>query len=416
MHRPRISRQHTGFSLFGAWLIGVVLSAFLASPADAATPQRLIEVGGAYSLHSDVLNEQRQYFVHLPPSYWRTSSAQRRYPVLYMLDGENFFVTAADVTDFMSGGTNGNYAIPEMIVVGVINTQRTRDMTPTHIVHGAGGIGDWSSSGRSDRFFDFLERELIPRIDRDYRTLPYRVAAGHSLAGLAVVNAFQLHPEMFQASIALDPSLWWDDSYSLRLAQKKPAFASGHNRLYIGLANTPSIDGMYSGIAKVHMDAIRAYASFMSDQDVTRKRFELDYFPNEEHGSVPLVALYNGLAFTFLHYKLTFAEGLNHPDHIGEHFNRVSVLLGINLPPPEALLNVMGYMAMNDLKEPNKAVSLFELATSYYPQSSNAYESLGEGHANAGQRAQAHLDYQKALELDPDNMMAKDALLKLEHP
>lgn len=413
MHRPAHGRIRHALR-FAIGLAAIGLMAMPAASIAATKPDRLIEVGGAYNLHSDVLNEQRQYFVHLPPSYWRADGSNHRYPVLYVLDGENFFVTAADMTDFMSGGMNGNYAIPEMIVVGVVNTNRTSDMTPTHIVHGAGGIGDWSSSGGAEPFLAFLEHELMPRIEHDYRTLPYRVVAGHSLAGLAAVNAFQAHPSMFQASIALDPSLWWDDSYALHQAQRKDTPATGLNRLYIGLANSPSIDGPYSGIARVHMDAIRAYASFMRGWDASHSRFDMDYFPNEEHGSVPLVALYDGLEFVFSHYKLTFAEGLNHPDRIPAHFAQVSALLGVDLPPPENLLNVMGYMAMNDLKDPAKAITLFKLATTYYPRSSNAYESLGEGYVNAREDARAADAFQKAIDLDSGNTMAKDALSKLK--
>lgn len=400
--------------LVGLTLISLFLCVASAANAAAPKPLRVIEVGGAYTLASEVLHEKREYFVHLPPSYWQASGNQRHYPVLYMLDGENFFVTASDITDFMSGGTNGNYAIPEVVVVGVINTNRTRDMTPTRIVHGSGGIGDWSASGGSEDFFRFLQTELIPRIDRDYRTLHYRIAAGHSLAGLAVVNAFQHHPGMFQATIALDPSLWWDNGYLLRTAPEERMPLANRSRLYIGLANTPSINGIYAGIAKVHMDAIGAYASHMSEQPALHDRFAMEYFPTEEHGSVPLVALYNGLEFIFHDYKLTFASGLNDPEGIVGHFRKVSDLLGIDLPPPETLLNEMGMMAMKDLKDPPKALTLLTLATTFYPRSSNAQESLGEAHESAGRIDDAITDYRKALERDPGNVLAKSSLARLQ--
>jgi tetratricopeptide (TPR) repeat protein len=139
----------------------------------------------------------------------------------------------------------------------------------------------------------------------------------------------------------------------------------------------------------------------------------LDYFPSEEHGSVPLMALYKGLEFIFKHYKLTFAEGLNHPEHIAAHFDKVSAMLGTRFLPPEQLINVMGYMVLNDLKEPAKAIALFTLNTTCYPQSANAYDSLGEAYASIGKKDMAIKNYEKSVELNPDNANGKAWLKKL---
>ena len=378
--------------------------------SQAATNSRPFEIGSCLTIDSKVLHEQRQYCVHLPDSYTYAANAQRHYPVLYMLDGEDFFGTAAEVTDFMSSGTNGNYAIPEMIVVGIVNTNRTRDLTPTHTLVGLGGIGDFSSSGGAAAFLSFLNHELLPQIDHNYRTMPYRILAGHSLAGLAAVDALQNQPQMFQATIAIDPSLWWDNEVMLTQAKTLLIHSDLHNRLYIALANTPSIDGPFANIASVHMNAIRAYAHFMETNPVFRQRFKMDYFPSEEHGSVPLVGLYNGLEFIFEGYKLTFAEGLNHPERIVAHFEKESTMLGTNFPPPEKLINAIGYMALNDLKDPAKAIALFTVNTTSYPQSFNAFDSLGEAYATFGKKTLAILNYKKSLELNSNNTNAKEWL------
>jgi predicted alpha/beta superfamily hydrolase len=379
----------------------------------AAQVSAPVNIGSCTIIESKVLHEPRKYCVHLPPSYAYAGSAQRRYPVLYMLDGENFFVSAADVTDFMSAGVNGNYAIPEMIVIGVNNTSRTRDLTPSHSLSHSGGTGDLSSSGGGAAFLSFLDQELIPQVEHDYRTMPYRILAGHSLAGLTAINAFQNKPQMFQATIAIDPSLWWDGELMLKEAKASPSAGTGSNRLYVALANSPSIDGIYAHIASTHMNAIRAYAQFMEANTGFRPRFKLDYFPAEEHGSVPLIALYGGLQFIFENYKLTFAEGLNHPEHINEHFEKVSATLGARFLPPEQLVNVMGYMALNDLKDPAKAIALFSLNTANYPQSANAYDSLGEVCAATGKKEQAIESYEKSVELNPGNTNGKMWLQKL---
>lgn len=289
-------------------------------------------------------------------------------------------------------------------------------MTPTHIEHASGGIADVSASGGAADFLSFMEKELMPRIDGAYRTMPYRILAGHSFAGLAVINAFEQHPSMFQATIAIDPSLWWDDELMLKRARAAPVSSQGHNRLYLALANTPSIDGPYAGIASIHMHAIRAFAGFMQDSASMRDRFKLDYFASEEHGSVPLLALYNGLAFVFEGYKLSFADGLNHPERIAAHFEQVSTLLGTRFPPPEQLVNGMGYMALNDLKDSAKAIALFTINTQAYPQSANAYDSLGEAYARAGRNDLAADNYRKSLGLNPGNANARAWLDKQASP
>lgn len=384
-------------------------------PALAAGDVTPINVGSCFTIESKLLHEKRSYCVHLPASYQQVGAEKKRYPVLFMLDGENFFVTATGVVDFLSSGINGNYVIPEMIVVGVTNTERTRDMTPSHSLSHTGGIGDFSSSGGGAVFLSFLAQELVPQIEHDYRTMHYRVLAGHSFAGLEAINAFQNKPQLFQAVIAIDPSLWWDHEFMLKEARTM-AFSPSNtkkNRLYIALANTPSIDGIYAGIASTHMNAIRAYAQLMSQNASFRTRFKLDYFPAEEHGSVPLLALYGGLKFVFDKYQLTLAAGLNHPENITTHFDQVSDMLGVRFLPSEQLINVLGYMAMNDLQEHAKAIALFSLNTAYYPDSANAYDSLGKAYVCIGNKELAIENYRKSVELDPNSENGQAWLKKL---
>ncbi len=97
--------------------------------AGAATAQadRLISIGSRDSLWSDVLGEERPYWVYLPASYDDARYALVDYPVLYLLDGDTHFHLATGVVQFMSEGANANIQIPEMIVVGVPSANRTRD-------------------------------------------------------------------------------------------------------------------------------------------------------------------------------------------------------------------------------------------------------------------------------------------------
>ena len=92
--------------------------------------------------------------------------------------------------------------IPEMIVVALANTQRSRDFTPTHVASGPYSAG----SGGAAAFLRFMKEELIPQIESRYRTLPQRTLVGHSLGGLLTLSAFVEQPEMFTRVRDLRPA------------------------------------------------------------------------------------------------------------------------------------------------------------------------------------------------------------------
>ena len=160
-----------------------------AQEVDTPSEPQPITIGETFSLTSEVLGEERAYSVYLPASYHSTTYAPRRYPVLYLLDGDANFHPTTGMVRYMGEGINGNVQIPELIVVAIPNTDRNRDLTPTHSMIGNGGVvaPSLEASGGGDRFLDFIERELFAAIDSTYRTLPYRVLVGHSFGGLPIL-------------------------------------------------------------------------------------------------------------------------------------------------------------------------------------------------------------------------------------
>src|SRR5882762_8466569 len=128
------------------WLV-IFTGATVAQEKDAA-----IKIGERFTLHSKLLGEDRQYWVYLPESYNSKSQAPEAYPVLYLLDGDALFHSATGVVQFMS--RNGNVQIPELIIIAVPNTNRTRDLTPTHSLRNQLGkeSASLTSSGGGDAF------------------------------------------------------------------------------------------------------------------------------------------------------------------------------------------------------------------------------------------------------------------------
>jgi len=93
-----------------------------------------IVIGTKYILHSNILNEDREYWISLPESYSNEESSYKRYPVLIVLDGNAHFRSITGMVNYMSSGYNGNTRIPEMIVVAIQNVNRRRDFTPDKII------------------------------------------------------------------------------------------------------------------------------------------------------------------------------------------------------------------------------------------------------------------------------------------
>ena len=226
-----------------------------------------VSIGTVDSLWSAKLDEYRPYLVYTPPSYADTSSTPQRYPVLYLLDGDAHFHSVSGLVQILGTGVNGTFVIPEMIVVAIPNTDRTRDLTPTHTTVGFDGqpTPAFEHSGGNPAFFSFLREELIPRIESRYRTMPYRVFVGHSFGGITTLNALYTIPETFDAYVAIDPSLWWDHEVLLRRA--KGYFGSArleHKALYVAQANTVQPDDT---LPNPHFSAITSFDAVMRAYD-----------------------------------------------------------------------------------------------------------------------------------------------------
>lgn len=206
------------------------------------------------SLQSTRLGEARRYRIRLPESYARTPD--ERYPVIYVLDGASQDVhTAASAALMARIG-----AMPEAIVVGIPNTSgegRNRDYTPPGMRQDAEQAN--SPSGQADRFLAFLQGELIPQVERDFRTSDERMLVGNSRGGLFVVYALTAEPGLFGAYIANSPALWRDDA---AMVHRLDTFLRSHRGLHatlflsLGGAENPKMTYAYrQAIAMLQREA-----------------------------------------------------------------------------------------------------------------------------------------------------------------
>jgi len=371
-----------------------------------------ITIGQRLLIDSQVLGEDRPYWVYLPESYNDEKYSPKKYPVLYLLDGDGFFHSATGLVQYMSAGLGGfNVQIPELIVVAIPNTNRTRDLTPSRQnVDSDGNESPFPQSGGGNAFLKFIRDELFPKIDSDYRTAPDRTLVGHSLGGLITLHALLDAPEMFQGYIAIDPSLQWDNQLLVRHAEEKLGDERERSAsVYISLANgTDSVTGEPS----VLETSGRAFSRILASDDYPNISFALQYFAAEDHGSVPLLSLYHGLLHVFEGFKFPIWDFIANPSiaAVKAHYEGVSERLGIEVQPPEATINQLGYVLLYRVEDVDKAVELFALNVSNYPDSFNVYDSLGEAYMVRGDKILAIENYEKSLVLDPDNENAKRQL------
>jgi len=328
--------------------------------------------------------------------------------VLYILDGDAHFHSASGVVQFMSDGSIGNTQIPEMMVVAIPNTFRTRDLTPTHTTKSESGKQEPSlaSSGGGEAFLNFLQNELIPHIEANYRTLPHRVLVGHSLGGLLATDALLRQPPIFQGYIAIDPSLWWDDQLLLRKANERLQKTNDfRGAIYISVANNPPAEDFDANRAK---NSCMDFASLLQKNNSPVFHSAVQYFDSENHGSVPLLSLYHGLLFLFDGYKPP-DSAIDHPELLNEHFAKVSERLGVQFLPPEQMVDLFGNIMLYNKRSPNKAIEWFRINVTNYADSFNANDSLATAYIRKGEKELALKSYEASWNLNR-NRWADDSV------
>lgn len=349
-------------------LLLLILKAITATPSTVDRMERI---------KSAVLGEEREYQVHLPDSYrW---AQDRRYPVLYVLDGQTHFFHSAGSVSFLAAEGE----LPEMIVVALTSTVRIRDFTQTD------WASHWVGGGGAGKFRRFLSTELIPEIDRNYRTDGFRILSGHSAGGQFVLYCLTTEPSLFRGYIAISPSLDWDNNLPQRSLEESFKSTSQLDAfLYVARSDD-------SGQALADYERL---VETLKSKSPRGFRWHSQPFPDETHGSIPLLAQIDALRRLYAGYRfhndkldkgLAFAE---------EHFENLSKTVGWPLGIPEGVINSLGYAALSR-GEIQNAIALFKRNVEANPYSANAYDSMADGYAEAGMWKEAAHAAERAVAL-----------------
>lgn len=368
-----------------------------------------IVIGKVDSIYSKILDENRKLWIHVPAS-------EGKFPVVYLLDGDGHFRSVVGMIHQLST-VNRNTICPKMIVVGILNTNRSRDLTPSKgdINHPYVDKALVERSGGGENFIAFMKQELFPYMESNYPVQPYRIFIGHSYGGLIVLHTLFHHTSLFNAYIAIEPSLWWGDQKLLKEIKRFPMDRSFDRiSLYLGIANTLKAgmdtlqvlkDTTYS---TMHIRSILDFKNLLVRKFTNKIRFKTKFYSSDDHLSVPFIAEYDAIRFIFDFYKFKY-----HPDDrknpnidlfesIKRHYQEVSKKLGYIEKPSESLLNELGYHYLFK-KQFKKAEKFFHLRVTNYPRSYRAYDALGDYFRAVGDNHQAIENYKKSLSLNKDS-------------
>lgn len=244
----------------------LVVAGLFASPAAATNPQgQPVHIATTYQLQSDLLGDSRQINVWLPPGY---AQNEDRHSVVYLLDGalDQDFHHIAGLAQL--GSLSWTYG--PVIVVGVQTRNRQRELTPPPVDPRYRHA--FPASGGARRFRAFLAEEVVPFVERTFRTGARRAVMGESLAGLFVVDTLLAQPELFHDYVAISPSLWWDDRRPMReaAARLQAHRPLAGRRLYLAIADEggtmqEGVDLLRAAIEHLPGDAISLMYSDRSD-------------------------------------------------------------------------------------------------------------------------------------------------------
>ena len=391
-----------------SWLIPLLILSFYFQQnlCLAQNDGEVIGIGKYRIMHSTLLNEDRLLFIHLPEDYDDTSL---HYPVLYLLyvDLYNYFTDAVMITEKLASSGE----IPPMIIVGVVNTNRYRDLLPVP----ARGCPE---GGGAENFLKFLSEELIPHVDRTYRTRNFRILAGPQAAAIFSMYALISHPGIFNATISENPFMNPENAAYLfpRIEQFSKNIPSFKHFLYIKCEKDEPPQDLEYAMKLAQMLEIHKPENF---------RFQVVF--RESSGEfIDVLPFREALRFIFGGYKLPADFQSENLQDLIDYYHQRSTEYGFEVDPPDIMLTFEGDKLRRRGKV-TEAIAVFEYQLSLNPRSLNALFQLGESHRALGDFETAKKYYHGFLDIrdrdadmihrrltEIDRMMAGSAAYRIE--
>jgi len=243
-------------------------------------------------LQSTVLSEKRILNIYLPEGYNPNDTVT--YPVVYLLDGsaDEDFIHIVGLYQFNTFEWINQ--VPKSIVVGIATVDRRRDLTfPTTV---ADDLKKYPTTGHSEKFMDFLEKELQPYVQRKYKTTKSKTIIGQSLGGLFATEVLLKRPTLFNRYIIVSPSLWWDNGSLLDVKPEALQKSNARTNVYIGVGKEGLTGTNPPRVMEVDANLLADKLNNLKNKNLTVR---FDYLPQENHATIMHQAVFNALRLLY---------------------------------------------------------------------------------------------------------------------
>ncbi len=308
-----------------------------------------VSIGQRVKLFSTIHNETRDLLIYTPPSYGLHESS--KYPVLYIIDADYNFHYVTGLVELLS---SISAHIPEMIVVGLSakgSSTYRRESKPNY---------DVEDSGQANTTIQYIKGEVLSYVESHYATADYRLLAGHSIGGLFTTYTMLSEPQLFNAYIAISPSLWWQDqavrTHTLKRFEQRQQVPAHY---YITLG---SEQGM----------GVHGFVEMLQSKGPRSLDLHFKHFPEETHGSVGLPSYRWALQEIFKDFRLNerhFVDAVS----VKSHAQLSEKVYGVKLPIASGYLRNTSYAHAQDAKK----IPLIEQAIGeYFPAQINQFRNI----------------------------------------
>lgn len=335
-----------------------------------------VEIGNLYKIKSSILKEDRNVLIHLPEEYQKSKT---KYPVIYVLDGDNHFQHASNAASILQE----NERMPQSIIVAIPNNPgtRSRDL----------------ARGR-DKFKQFIKDEVIPFVEKNYRTTNHKTIFGHSMAGAFILNYLATEPSLFDNYIAASPMIQIFNSELLvkfhELFKKQKTL---QKNLYFTLTSIEEEGNRAT-------EALTKFVDLLKNEAPKTLSWKYDYIENQVHMTTPYLTMYQGFSTVFKDFQSpVFADYEAYKNRGGMHYLKAYYLNRANkyqtsVQIPENTLRRLAFVLLND-NQSKIAIDLLKENIKNYPQSAGAYNSLASAYETINDDSNALKTYQMAVKL-----------------
>ena len=355
-----------------------------------------VAIGAYRQLHSDVLGEDRLLLVSLPEDYAESALS---YPVLFVLYGDQvrgYFAEAVHVVSRLSE----EGSIPQMIVVGVANVDRYRDLSPVESRGVPSGI---------EPFSRFVVEELLPFVGAGYRTKDFRVLIGPQAGAAFGLYTLAQRPGLFDAFLIENP-FRSPSVHDVLMPMMEGLMETGLPSLTFLQILGADREGFLD--KTVEIEFLHRFDQMVADRK-PRNLTLVTHYTEDIEDFIPPLRVKEGLRELFRDYRFPADREVRGPADITAHYAALSARFGYGVDVPERTLATKAD-ELSGGGAPDSAMAVLEYLIGAYPRSLDGYWRLANLHRDLGHRESAIAYYRKCLEIMPNMRPAREWIRKLE--